>query len=170
MLHLCILKHIEHEQTNIMRKITQCFNTPLASIYKQASQLDELTRLVQRHLKKNHADASVPCTVSRFTSGCLVLAVDDPVWAAQLRFELPNLRDKLRQEGLHQLTSIRINLLPATPAAKPPKKKPRDAYISNNAKRNIHESAAHCSYPPLKEALERLCKHQASAKTKSGKG
>jgi len=169
MLHMCILKHIEHEQTNTMRKITQCFNTPLASIYKQASQLDSLTRLVQRHLKKNEHE-SVPCTVSRFTSGCLILAVDDPVWAAQLRFELPSLRDKLRQEGLHQLTSIRINLLPATPAAKPPKKKSRDACISTNAKRNIHESAAHCSYPPLKEALERLSRHQASANTNSGKG
>lgn len=169
MLRMCILKHIELEQTNIMRKITQCFNTPLASIYKQASQLDDLTRLVQGHLKK-HDDAAVPCTVSRFTNGCLILAVDDPVWAAQLRFELPNLRDKLRQEGLHQLTSIRINLLPATPAAKPPKKKPRDTYISNHAKQAIHESAAHCSYGPLKEALERLCGHQASANTKSGKG
>jgi len=152
-----------------MRRITQCFNTPLASIYKQASQLDKLTALVQRHLKKNEHEP-VPCKVSRFESGCLILAVDNPVWAAQLRFELPNLRDKLRQEGLHQLTSIRISLLPATPAAKPPKKKSRDVCISNDAKRNIRESAAHCSYAPLKEALERLSKHQASANNKSGKG
>ena len=152
-----------------MRKITQCFNTPLAAIYKQASQLETLTALVQRHLKKNEHE-SVPCKVSRFANGCLVLTVDDPVWGTQLRYELPNLRDKLRQEGLHQLTSIRINLLPATPAAKPPKKKDRDASISNDAKRNIRESAAHCSYAPLKEALERLSKHQASANNKSGKG
>lgn len=158
MQHTCILKHIEHKQTNTMRKITQCFNTPLASIYKQASQLDTLTTLVQRHLKKNESD-TVPCTVSRFTNGCLVLAVDDPVWATQLRYELPNLRDKLRQGGLHQLTSIRINLLPATPEAKSPQKKSRDACISNNAKRNIRESAKHCSYAPLQEALERLSKH-----------
>lgn len=152
-----------------MRKITQCFNTPLAAIYKQASQLESLTHLVQRHLKKNEHEC-VPCKVSRFSKGCLVLAVDDPVWATQLRFELPQLRDKLRQEGLHQLTSIRINLLPETPAIKPPKKKSREAFISNNAKRNIHESAAHCSYAPLKEALERLCKHQTSTNTNSGNG
>lgn len=166
---MCILKHTELEQTNLMRKITQCFNTPLATIYKQASQLESLTRLVQRQLKKNEHE-SVPCKVSRFSSGCLILAVDDPVWAAQLRYELPSLRDKLRQEGLHQLTSIRINVSPATPAAKPPKKKGRDAFISNDAKRNIHESAAHCSYAPLKEALERLCKHQTSTSTNSDKG
>jgi len=166
---MCILKHTGHEQTNTMRKITQCFNTPLATIYKQASQLETLTRLVQRHLKKNEHE-SVPCKVSRFTNGCLILAVDDPVWAAQLRFELPSLRDKLRQEGLHQLTSIRLNMSPAIPEAKPPKKKSRDAFISNDAKRNIRESAAHCSYAPLKEALERLSKHQASTNTNSGKG
>jgi len=155
---MCILKHIEHKQTNTMRKINQCFNTPLASIYKQASQLENLTHLVQCHLKKTEHEL-VPCHVSRFSSGCLVLAVDDPVWATQLRFELPSLRDKLRQEGLHQLTSIRINLLPSLPMAKPPKKKRRNAVISNNAKQNIRESASHCSYAPLKEALERLSKH-----------
>ena len=152
-----------------MRRITQCFNTPLAAIYKQASQLEALTTLVQNYFKKTQ-HASVPCTVSRFTNGCLILAVDDPVWAAQLRFELPNLRDKLRQEGLHQLTSIQINMLPATPAAKPPEKKDRDASISNDAKRNIRESAAHCSYAPLQEVLQRLSEHQAPASTKSGKG
>ncbi len=166
---MCILKHSQHEQTNTMRQITQCLNTPLASIYKQASQLESLTRLVQRHLSK-HKHEAVPCRVSRFTNGCLVLAVDDPVWATQLRYELPNLRDKLRQEGLHQLISIRINLLPATPAAKPPQKKSRDVSISNEAKRNIRESAAHCHYAPLKEALERLSNHQASTHLNSGKG
>ena len=166
---MCILNHTRHEQTNTMRQITQCFNTPLASIYKQASQLETLTTLVQRHLGKNK-NKTAPCTVSRFTNGCLILAVDDPVWAAQLRYELPNLRDKLRQEGLHQLTSIRINLLPATPAAKKPHKKDRDACISTEAKRNIRESASHCSYAPLKEALERLSQHQASTSNNSGKG
>jgi len=165
---MCILKHTQHKHTNTMRQITQCFNTPLASIYKQASQLETLTTLVQRHLG-NNTNEPVRCKVSRFANGCLTLAVEDPVWATQLRYELPTLRDKLRQEGLHQLTSIRINLLPATPAAKPPKKKSRDVCISTEAKRNIRESATHCSYAPLKEALERLSKHQASTSNNSGK-
>ena len=148
-----------------MRQITQCFNTPLASIYKQASQLETLTALVQRHLGKNEP---VHCRVSRFTNGCLTLSVEDSVWAAQLRYELPTLRDKLRQEGLHQLTSIRISLSPRTP---PPKqKKSRVPHLSTEARRTIRESATHCSHPPLKEALERLSKPQALANNNSGKG
>ena len=150
-----------------MRQITQCLNTPLASIYKQALQLETLTNLVQRHLGKSKP---VPCKVSRFTSGCLILSVEDPVWAAQLRYELPNLRDKLRQEGLHQLTSIQISLSPATPAPKPTKKKRVTPRLSTGATQTIRESAAHCSYGPLKEALEHLSKHQASTSNNSGKG
>jgi hypothetical protein len=147
-----------------MRKITQCFTHSLASIYQEAAQLETLTALVQQHLA---LEETVPCQVSRFSEGCLVLTVDDAVWAARLRYELPTLRDQLRQSGLHHLTSIRIALSPGT--KKPLKKTKRAAMLSNNAKKTITESAKHCSYGPLKEALERLGKNQASTKDASGK-
>ncbi|MCH9756799.1 MAG: DUF721 domain-containing protein [Gammaproteobacteria bacterium] len=146
-----------------MRQITQCFNTSLASIYKEATQLEALTTLVQQHLDSKDP---IPCQVSRFSGGCLVLQVEDAVWAAQLRYELPSLRDNLRKAGLHQLTSIRINLSLST--NKPSKTNSHTALLSNNAKKTICESAKHCSYPPLKEALLRLGEHQASTKKPSG--
>ena len=147
-----------------MRQTTQCFNNSLSSIYKEISQLKTLTDLVQQHLGQNEP---VPCQVSRFSEGCLVLTVEDAVWAARLRYELPTLRDHLRKAGLHHLTSIRINL---SPASAPPlkQKKKRSPLLSNQAKQAICDSAKHCSYPPLKEALKRLGENQASTKDPSG--
>ena len=146
-----------------MRQITQCFNTSLTSIYKEVSQLKTLTDLVQQHLGQNEP---VPCQVSRFSEGCLVLTVEDAVWAARLRYELPTLRDQLRKAGLHHLTSIRIHLSPASTPLK--QKKKRTPLLSNQAKQAICDSSKHCSYPPLREALKRLGENQASTKGPSG--
>jgi hypothetical protein len=153
-----------------MRQITQCFHASLASIHKQAEQLGTLTRLVQDKLAQPSSNTPVPCQVNSFKNGCLVLAVTDPVWAAKLRYEIPSLRDQLRREGLHQLTSIRISLSPGG-ASEPltPRKKPtRTPSLSNQAKQTITSSAKHCSYAPLREALERLGANQASTKDNSG--
>ncbi len=147
-----------------MRQITQCFNTSLSSIYKEANQLKTLTTLVQQHLSQNEP---VPCQVSRFSNGCLTLAVEDAVWAARLRYELPTLRDQLRKAGLHQLTSIRINVSPDKTTHLKQKKSTRAPLLSNKAKQSIYESAEHCSYPPLREALKRLGDNQASTKEPS---
>lgn len=147
-----------------MRQITQCFSASLASIYQEATQLASLTALVKQQLGQ---DETVPCEVSRFSKGCLVLAVQDAAWASQLRYELPTLRDKLRKAGLHQLISIRIQLSPSH-VAPVEKKQKTSRPLSPKAKQIICESAKHCSYPPLKAALERLGEHQASTKTTSG--
>ncbi len=146
-----------------MRQITQCFNASLAAMHQEATQLKTLTALVQQHLGQ---DEPVPCQVSRFSKGSLVLTVEDAVWATRLRYELPTLRDRLRQAGLHHLTAIRINLAPSTPQNLKTKKQAPP--LSHQAKQTICDSAKHCSYPPLKEALERLGEHHASTKEPSG--
>jgi hypothetical protein len=149
-----------------MRQITQCFNANLATLFKQASELKTLTALVQKALAQNEP---VPCEVHSFRGGCLVLAVTDPVWAARLRYEIPSLRDQLRKEGLHQLSSIRISLSPgSTPEPFNNKKRTQGPLLSSKAKQAICESAKHCAYPPLRDALERLGEHQASTGTNSG--
>ncbi len=134
-----------------MRQITQCFNASLSSIYQEAAHLNTLTTLVKRTLGQEKA---VPLTVSRFKNGCLLLEVQDAVWASELRYELPKLRDALRKEGLHHLTSIRIQLAPNS-VPKTPKKKGAPV-LSTGAKKILQSSAKGCSYEPLKAALERL--------------
>ncbi len=146
-----------------MRQITQCLNSSLASIYQEAAELNTLTALVCEQLQEN-----IPCHVSRFSKGCLTLTVEDAVWAAQLRYELPTLRDQLRKAGLHHLISIRISLAPHNIHPLLRRYKKRSPQFSKQAKQVICESAEACSYPPLKAALERLGAHQASTKTPSG--
>ena len=146
-----------------MRQITQCFNATLASIYQEITQLKALTALVHAYLARHEA---VPCEVSRFSHGTLVLAVKDSVWATKLRYELPALRDHLRTAGLHQLTTIRIHLSPA--AHLPLKKKPQGPLLSEQAKHIISDSATHGTHAPLKAALKRLGSPQTSTKSPSG--
>lgn len=136
-----------------MRQITQCFNATLASIREEVATLQTLTTRVQQHLSE-----AIPCSVSRFSQGCLVLSVDDAVWANKLRYELPALRDALRRAGLHQLTAIRIHLSLCNDKTRlnTPTK---NAALSLKAQKTLHESAKQCSYPPLKAALERLAKN-----------
>ena len=152
-----------------MRQITQCFNATLASIYQEVTELNRLTALVQAYLGKDEASGAVPCDVSRFSKGTLVLAVKDAVWAAKLRYELPSLRDHLRRAGgLHQLTSIRIHLSPSTHAPVQKKKNLHTPHLSEQTKHMISDSAKHCQNAPLKAALERLSAHHASTKSPSG--
>lgn len=154
-----------------MRQITKCFDSKLAILYKEAVALETLTQRVKHHLSggKKSKYNTIPCSVSRFHQGTMTLCVEDPVWATSLRYELPSLRDKLRQEGLHHLTSIRICMTPANKSALVKKKK-REVTLSHQAKETIKQSAEFCSYEPLKEALMRLSEHQARASDKATSG
>jgi hypothetical protein len=91
-----------------MRHITRCLNTQLAEICKQAMKVEELDTLVSGFLPESLREQ---CHAGSFNNSCLVLVTHDPAWASQLRFILPELRDKLRREaGIHQLASIKITV------------------------------------------------------------
>ncbi len=91
-----------------MRHITRCLNTQLADICQHAIKLEELTAKIVNYLPENLRER---CRVGSFKNSCLVLTTNDPVWASQLRYVLPELRDKLRTEaGIHQLASIKVTV------------------------------------------------------------
>ncbi len=91
-----------------MRHITRCLNTRLAGICQHAIKLEELDEKVRKYLPEEIREH---CYVGSFTNSCLLLVTTDPAWASQLRYALPELRDKLRKEaGIHQLASIRITV------------------------------------------------------------
>ena len=88
-----------------------------------------------------------------------MLITDDPVWASQLRYSVPELRDKLRCDaGIYQLTSIKVSVAVEKPAE--PAKKIRARPISEKAREGIVAQASDCDYLPLKEALQHLADHQ----------
>ena len=91
-----------------MRKISHCLNPALTSICKRAIELESLTVMIQAYLPEHCRGA---CSVGSFNKGCLTLVLNDPKWASELRYRLPELRDQLRQnQGLYQLGSIKLGI------------------------------------------------------------
>lgn len=91
-----------------MLKITQCLNPSLASICKRAIELESITAIIHKYLPEHYR---AYCKVSSFNKGCLVLLVNNALWASEIRYLLPELRDQLRQSaGLHQLITIKMNI------------------------------------------------------------
>lgn len=136
-----------------MRRISHCLNNQLQDICQRALQLDELNHKLKQYLPENLAGH---CQIASLTKGCLLITTSNAVWATELNYCRPELRDRLRREaGLYQLTSIKIEVVePLTPSIKiKSKKKPK---LSSTARLNIQELGERCGYEPLKEALYHL--------------
>lgn len=141
-----------------MRRINQCLNNRLLHICQQAVQLETLTKMLIPLLP----EALRPyCFVGSFNQGCLLLVTPDPIWAAQLRFLIPQLRDELRSSaGLYQLTSIKLQVKTPEQTAKRSKKMANP--LTPAAKQTILQEAEHCSYLPLQAALKKLADNDTS--------
>lgn len=139
-----------------MRPISYCLNKRLSELYEKVNQLQVLQNLVEKYLPES---LKPHCKVGSLNKGCLIITTDNAVWASQLRYILPELRDKLRTEGgIYQLISIKSQIKTnATQCEIVPKKKLK---LSLAAQRAIIESAEQCEFLPLKEALERLANYE----------
>ena len=135
-----------------MRRINRCLNTRLIQICQRTVQLEELTSKLYSYLPSPLQDH---CHVGSFNSGCLIIVASDAAWASQLRYSLPDLRDKLRKEaGIYQLSSIKVTI--ATIEAIHSIKRPDSPLLSNKARDIITAGGDQCSYLPLKQALHHL--------------
>lgn len=137
-----------------MRPISRCLNVTLSTICQQALHIEQLTQVVQGFLPAHY---QAHYHVGSFNKGCLKLIVVDAAWASQLRYELPSLRDALREAGFYQLTAIKIeiNLLEKKLT---PQVSAKEMRLSSQAQKTILEAAENMSYPPLKEAWMKLGK------------
>lgn len=136
-----------------MRSISRCLNKQLVDICQRSVQLEELSSKVVHYLPPELAST---CTVGSFNKGCLMLTTTDAAWASQLRYAIPELRDKLRKEaGMYQLSSIVVSVV--EPVISYTQTAKVNAHgISDEAKANIIKESQHCSYEPLKNALMHL--------------
>lgn len=136
-----------------MRSIKHCLNKQLSDLCQRSLQLEELSSKVAALLPMELAKV---CTVGSFNKGCLILTTTDAVWASQLRYMLPELRDKLRKEaGMYQLSSIKMSVIePPTNYEKP--ERTNNHKISDKAKASIISESEYCRYEPLKKALIHL--------------
>ena len=135
-----------------MHHITRCLNAQLLTICHRAIQLEALNSKLKNYLPKALQEQ---CQVASFTNGCLVIQTSDSVWASQLRYSLPKLRDALRSEaGIYQLASIKITI--STDALINEPKKTIERVLSTTARESITASGESCRYQPLKDALLHL--------------
>ena len=137
-----------------MRRINRCFNNRLIEICQRTVQIEELNSKLFGLLPASLQDQ---CHVGSFNRGCLVIIVSNPVWASQLRYLIPELRDKLRKEaGIYQLSSIKITMATLeTILSSKPSPQPQ---LSTKARKSILEGGEQCAYEPLKQALYHLAK------------
>lgn len=92
-----------------MRRINRCLNKQLIDLCQRSLVIDNLNNQLKDYLPKtliNH------CTIASFNRGCLLIVTNN-IWATELRYCLPQLRDNLRSKaGLYQLSSIKIQIVP----------------------------------------------------------
>lgn len=136
-----------------MRSISRCLNKQLADLCQRSVQLEELSDKVTQLLPSELASQ---CHVGSFNKGCLVLTTASAAWASQLRYAIPELRDRLRKEaGMYQLSSIKVSVAESThDYRKPVQPKPHE--LSEKAKATIISESQNCTYQPLQRALIHL--------------
>lgn len=136
-----------------MRSISHCLNQQLVDICQRSVQLEELSNKLSQWLP---TELVGECQVGSFNKGCLILITSNAAWASQIRYLIPELRDKLRTEaGLYQLSSIKVSVV--IPPLKP--KKPiasKKHLLSEKAKASIISESQNCHYEPLQKALLNL--------------
>lgn len=91
-----------------MLHISKCFNQNMINIQSQVEKIRELQKLIVDYIP---AEMQNICKIASFNNGCLILQVDDSIWASQLRFLIPEIRDNLRKNhNLYQLSNIKITV------------------------------------------------------------
>lgn len=135
-----------------MRSISRCLNKQLLDLCQRSMQLEELSNKVTQLLPDNLATS---CKVGSFSKGCLVLTTSNAAWASQLRYAIPDLRDKLRKDaGMYQLSSIKIQIV--EPSVDYEKPSPSPHNLTDKAKATIISESEQCTYQPLRKALLHL--------------
>lgn len=136
----------------MIRPINHCLNAQLLDLCQRTIQLDDLNCKIKANLPTPLHNY---CQVAAFNHGCLLITATNAAWATELRYCLPELRDKLRTAGLYQLTSIKIALADFDPQ-QPQKKTPNKTTLSAAARTSIRSAGELCSYQPLRDALFHL--------------
>ncbi|WED43237.1 DUF721 domain-containing protein [Legionella cardiaca] len=141
-----------------MRRINRCLNPQLLEICQNAIELEGLNALVKTYLPAHLVNY---CNVGSFLRGSLTLTITNSAWATELRYAIPELRDKLRREaGLYQLVGIKITVIEENSHQLATCNKNKTIPLSNSARDTIRIASEQCNYEPLKKALQQLSTEQ----------
>jgi len=138
-----------------MRRIYQCLNSTTTVLFQQTLLLEALQEKIAQFLPLH---LQTGCRVAQFSKGQLVLSLENPIHATELRYLLPALRDRLRTEGrLYQLSAIKINIQAEPIIALTATEKPTiQRKLSIKSQQCLDQAAMLCNYTPLKNILKQM--------------
>ena len=136
----------------MIRSITHCLNPQLQRLCQRVIQINELNDLIQTNLP---SPLNENCQAGSFAQGCLLILTSKAVWSTELRYLLPELRDKLRKAGLYQLASIKIAVVDDNDNLT---KLQNKISLSPMARHCLLAASELCSYQPLSALLCQLAK------------
>ena len=138
-----------------MKKLFNTKHYSLAWIIKKSNEIRKLDQQVKEVLDQRLVSH---CKVANFENGCLVICIDNPSSATLLRFQLPELMQKLRQRPeLEQLLVIKYYI--ETKEEKQNKSTGRVLPVSQETVAEIKESIVSLPHLKLRDTIERLVKH-----------
>lgn len=92
------------------KKIINCVNKDILSIYRKVVSVEAVQQIVNQYLAKEYQGL---VHASSFDKGILQLTVNDNRLATEIRYQLPELRNKLRKEpALYTLSLIKLIVQP----------------------------------------------------------
>ncbi|MCC5792444.1 MAG: DUF721 domain-containing protein [Legionellaceae bacterium] len=136
----------------MLRRVNQCLNSNLVKICLRSYQLEKLQDMVRQVLPDSLREH---CQVGSFQQGQLIILVNDACWATELKFLLPQLRDRLRSEyQLYQLSGIQLKV--GLPPAVPESGRKKKSGLTRQARQLIDKEAEGLPPGPLQTALKKL--------------
>ncbi len=116
--------------------------------------LAELDRALKEGLP---APLDQHCQLANVRGDALVIHVDAPAWAARLRYQGPQLIQRMKAlPGLSGLRRVRIRVRPQPPAPQPAPRR-----LSGKGAENLRKAAQAMPPGPLREAFLRLARRHA---------
>jgi hypothetical protein len=93
-----------------MKHITSCFSQNLVDICQKSFQSEKWQEIIRNYLS---SPLNQHVYVGSFKQGHLILVVDCPLWASEIRMRSPEIRDYLRAEQqCYHLRTISIKIQP----------------------------------------------------------
>ncbi len=127
----------------------------IRALVHRARHLQQLTTKLQNYIKP---PLSHHCAVTNINNEVLILHADSPVWAARLRYRIPDIQKYMQDQcGLKTLHSIRIRVL--LPECGSRNQNARRMKITPDTARLLRKVAASVPDPMLRSVLLRLSRH-----------
>lgn len=124
----------------------------LQRLLDRAHRLAELDKRVRAQLPSS---LTVRCRVANLRAGTLIIQTESAAVHGKLRFLLPQLTRRLREEpGLSELKNIELRVAPTAESSSSPPV--RRAKLSADAARLLESSAEATTDPELRRSLQRL--------------